>query len=69
MKPLIVLLITLAIPGTRLFLPQYDVALAARIAMAGTPDGPGARYLWFRVPLQGLFIAWVYFSAVSPVSL
>ncbi len=29
----------------------------------GTYEGPGAKYLWFRVPLQVFFIAWVwYFS-------
>ena len=27
-------------------------------------DGPGIRYLWFRVPLQILFILWTYFSAI-----
>ncbi|ULT40223.1 hypothetical protein KRR40_36200 [Niabella defluvii] len=26
--------------------------------------GPSTRYLWFRVPLQLFFIAWVYFFAV-----
>lgn len=30
----------------------------------GTLDGPGLRYLWFRVPLQVLFIAWVYVCGV-----
>lgn len=25
----------------------------------GTHDGPGIKYLWFRVPLQLFFIAWV----------
>ena len=30
----------------------------------GTFDGPGAGYLWFRIPLQLVFIAWTYFSAV-----
>ena len=30
----------------------------------GTLDGNGLVYLWFRVPLQLLFIAWVYISAV-----
>lgn len=30
----------------------------------GVPDGPGPAYLWFRIPLQILFIVWVYFSAV-----
>jgi uncharacterized membrane protein len=27
--------------------------------------GPGPEYLWFRVPLQLFFIAWVYWSAIS----
>ncbi|MBE9586367.1 DoxX family protein [Mucilaginibacter sp. JRF] len=31
----------------------------------GTNDGSGATYLWFRVPLQLLFILWVYYSAVA----
>ncbi|WP_258105418.1 hypothetical protein [Marinoscillum sp. MHG1-6] len=30
----------------------------------GELTGPGLTYLWFRIPLQLLFIAWVYFSAV-----
>ncbi|KPM48712.1 DoxX family protein [Jiulongibacter sediminis] len=31
----------------------------------GSDDGPGMAYLWFRVPLQLLFIAWVYYSTLS----
>jgi uncharacterized membrane protein len=31
----------------------------------GTTDGNGLSYLWFRVPLQVFFIAWVYFFAVK----
>lgn len=31
----------------------------------GTFDGNGLTYLWFRVPLQLLFISWTYFSAVK----
>jgi len=27
-------------------------------------DGPGPTYLWFRVPLQLFFIAWVYWFAI-----
>lgn len=27
----------------------------------GTNEGPGARYLWFRVPLQLFFIGWVWY--------
>lgn len=28
----------------------------------GTTTGPGLSYLWFRVPLQIVFIAWTYFA-------
>ncbi|HAS46616.1 MAG TPA: hypothetical protein DCS93_39400 [Microscillaceae bacterium] len=31
----------------------------------GELNGPGLHYLWFRVPLQMLFIGWVYFSAIK----
>jgi len=31
----------------------------------GANSGNGIKYLWFRIPLQLLFIAWVYFSAVA----
>ena len=31
----------------------------------GTLEGPGTTYLWFRVPLQILFILWVYFAAIE----
>ena len=30
----------------------------------GTLEGPGANYLWFRVPLQILFILWTYFATI-----
>ena len=30
----------------------------------GTSDGPGLGYLWFRIPLQLLFITWVYLVGV-----
>jgi uncharacterized membrane protein len=33
----------------------------------GNYEGPGSRYLWFRVPLQMLFIAWVFFFGVIAV--
>lgn len=29
-----------------------------------TYDGPGHDYLWFRIPLQLLFIAWMYWFAI-----
>lgn len=31
---------------------------------SGNYDGKGMEYLWFRIPLQILFILWVYFSAI-----
>lgn len=31
----------------------------------GTYDGKGIGYLWFRIPLQVFFIAWVYFSTIK----
>ncbi len=31
----------------------------------GTFDGYGLPYLWFRIPLQLLFMGWVYFSAIK----
>ncbi|MDH7462727.1 hypothetical protein QEG73_15650 [Chitinophagaceae bacterium 26-R-25] len=30
-----------------------------------TFDGDGLNYLWFRVPLQILFIVWIYLSAIK----
>ena len=30
----------------------------------GTFDGNGLIYLWFRIPLQFLFIIWAYISAI-----
>ena len=30
----------------------------------GQKDGPGPAYLWLRLPLQVIFIAWVYFSCI-----
>lgn len=31
----------------------------------GGSDGNGLEYLWFRIPLQLLFIAWVFFTAIK----
>lgn len=31
----------------------------------GTFDGPGLTYLWFRIPLQLLFITWTYISTIK----
>lgn len=32
---------------------------------SGSTIGPGISYLWFRIPLQLLFIAWTYFSCIK----
>lgn len=34
----------------------------------GEQTGPGPAYLWFRIPLQIFFIAWVYFFSVKSPS-
>ena len=31
-------------------------------------DGDGPSYLWYRIPLQVFFIAWVYFSCINPIT-
>jgi uncharacterized membrane protein len=46
-----------------LTLPANINAAIKRVDLQkGTFDGPGPAYLWFRVPLQALFILWTYFS-------
>ena len=46
-------------------LPANIYAATKRVDFQkGTFDGPGLGYLWFRVPLQILFIAWTYFSVL-----
>ena len=34
----------------------------------GTNTGKGIEYLWFRIPLQLFFIAWVYYFAIYPAN-
>lgn len=31
----------------------------------GTSDGPGLSYLWFRIPLQMIFIIWTYLCSIK----
>ena len=67
----------LLIPATRtitawLLIIFFTVLTPANINAAikhlnmekGTYDGSGPKYLWFRVPLQVLFIGWVYVSCL-----
>jgi uncharacterized membrane protein len=43
-----------------LILPANILAAIKKVDyQKGTNDGPGMKYLWFRVPLQLFFIAWV----------
>ena len=59
--------------AARLLLLFFLLILPANINAAinkidyqkGTTDGNGLNYLWFRVPLQIFFMAWVYFFAIS----
>lgn len=51
-----------------LILPANISAAIRRIDyQKGSSDGSGPSYLWFRVPLQLLFIAWTYLAAISGV--
>jgi len=69
--------ICLVIPATKLLTAQllilfFVLLLPANIIAAqkkldlekANYTGNGLSYLWFRVPLQLLFIAWVYFFAI-----
>jgi uncharacterized membrane protein len=48
-----------------LLLPANIYAAMNKVNIGkGSFDGDGVNYLWFRVPLQILFIAWVYFCAI-----
>lgn len=73
----IIAAVGLLIPGTQcltgwLLIIFFILILPANIYASmksinyqtGSFDGNGLGYLWFRVPLQILFIAWVYLSSV-----
>jgi len=45
-----------------LILPANIYAALQRVDyQKGTKEGNGPKYLWFRIPLQLFFIAWVYY--------
>ena len=49
-----------------LLLPANIYAAVKRVDIEkGTYAGPGPKYLWFRVPLQLLFIGWVIFFSIT----
>lgn len=53
-----------------LLLPANIYAAMNHINLkTGTYDGDGPAYLWFRIPLQLFFIAWVYYSTISKSSI
>lgn len=73
----IVASIGLLVPGYKiltgwLLILFFILILPANISAAvkhidyqkGTTDGNGLNYLWFRIPLQILFIGWVYVSSI-----
>jgi uncharacterized membrane protein len=48
-----------------LMLPANIYAAVHKVNyQTGTFDGNGLTYLWFRIPLQILFIAWTYISSI-----
>ncbi|SMC86763.1 DoxX family protein [Pedobacter africanus] len=49
-----------------LILPSNAKAALEHIDMyKANYEGTGTGYLWFRIPLQLFFIAWIYFSAIK----
>lgn len=50
-----------------LFLMPANIHAAIRKVdyQKGGTNGPGPNYLWFRIPLQLLFIFWVWFFAIK----
>ncbi|WP_298733888.1 hypothetical protein [uncultured Chitinophaga sp.] len=52
-----------------LLLPANIYGAVVQLNMQqGSYDGPGPEYLWFRVPLQVLFIGWVWYWSVRKIS-
>lgn len=48
-----------------LILPANIFAALRRLNYeTGAHDGPGPRYLWFRIPMQAMLIGWVYLCAI-----
>lgn len=44
---------------------NINAAIEGLNYQTGTVDGPGIDYLWFRVPLQVVFVLWTYWSALK----
>lgn len=74
----IIFAVGLLIPGTKtltgwILIVFFLVVLPANIKAAieninyqtGALDGNGIEYLWFRIPLQTLFIIWVFFTSIK----
>jgi uncharacterized membrane protein len=56
---LLILFFILVLPA------NIHAALEELNYQTATYNGPGINYLWFRIPLQLLFIFWTYFSSVQ----
>lgn len=55
----LIALLILMTPG------NIKAALAHIDYQKGTLNGPGPKYLWFRIPMQIFLIAWVYVFAIA----
>lgn len=55
---LLILFFVLILPA------NISAALRGIDYQKGTTDGPGLTYLWFRIPLQIVFILWVYYFVI-----
>ena len=64
---------SLAVATGWLLIAFFVVLLPANVYAAihhidyqkATPNGPGPKYLWFRIPLQLLFIVWIYWCVFA----
>ncbi|NDV14621.1 hypothetical protein GO009_01165 [Muricauda sp. TY007] len=55
---LLILFLVLVLPA------NIKSALQEINYQTGQMNGPGADYLWFRIPLQLCFVLWVYFTSI-----
>ena len=63
---IVILILILALRAGVLALPANIYAAIKRVDyQKATFNGSGANYLWFRIPLQILFIVWMYLSCIT----
>ena len=64
-EPLRVIIAWILIVFFILILPSNIFAATRKLNIEkGTYDGPGLRYLWFRIPLQLFFIVWIAYCSL-----